>query len=103
MTEQVVQSRTETRPIIYYDPVRNPFTPTITTCGCRAFTKCAGTGNSNFMLSDESHICETCKGTKNETYLETSQIHIMEKLMMRLNELFVPINIKNKLMKFQDI
>ncbi len=71
MAEQVVQSRTETRPIMYYDSARNPFSPTITTCGCRACTKCAGTGNSNFMLSDESHICETCKGTKKETYFET--------------------------------
>ncbi len=71
MAEQIIQTRTETRPIMYYDPARNPFSPTITTCGCRACTKCAGTGNSNFMLSDESHICETCKGTKKETYFKT--------------------------------
>ncbi len=70
MAEQIVQSSTETRSTMYYDPARNPFTPTITTCGCRSCTKCAGTGNSNFMLSDEPHICETCKGTKNEIYFE---------------------------------
>lgn len=54
-----------------YNPSTNPFTKTIEVCGCRACTKCAGTKNENFGVSDEPSVCSTCKGTGKETYYET--------------------------------
>lgn len=54
-----------------YNPSTNPFTKTIEVCGCRVCTKCIGSRNENFGVSDEPSNCSTCKGTGKETYYET--------------------------------